>query len=248
MKIAYLILLLCSPISAQVSESDLNQMIAYYKTHTLGSMPPPVTDPAFRKSIHDGLPQAITGRILKNQLLKNAVLDFLKPVVGDRPYDLIIFDSPIPIAMSDSGVVLVFSTGMIQRAQSDDELLGYTAHELAHEYYAKYSVYSRYLLTLVRKEGNEPVLSEHLRKFLSLIELQCDAFAALKLNELGYDPIAFIDGLELSANDFPDVRSGNHPPLTQRRALVLALTNKSQRSRQDSAVNKIKQILSTIRK
>ena len=244
MKIAYLvILILCSPVSGQISDTDLDQMAAYYKDHRLGGMPPPMVDPAFRKSIHDRLPRYITSRIIEDPGLVSAVRDLLKPVIMDRPYDLMIFDSPTPIAMSDSGVILAISTALLERASSDDELLGYASHEVAHEYFASYSIYSKHLLKLIGQNGKEPFLASHAVQILELIELQCDAFAALTLQQLGYDPLAFIEGLELTERDFPKHRIGNHPPNAQRRKLVQLLTTDRVKSRRDSGVKVIRKLL-----
>src|SRR5207248_1884151 len=110
-------------------------------------------------------------------------------------YDLILIDST-PIMMSDSGVVLVVSTGMISAANSDDELLGYTAHEVAHEFFASYSIYSNHILRLIVDRGNEPILNRHVREVLAIIELQCDAFASLTLASQGYNPREFANGLD----------------------------------------------------
>lgn len=124
---------------------------------------------------------------------------------------------------SDSGVVLVVSTGMITRAETDDELLGYVSHEVAHEYFARYSIYSKYLLKLISEAGSEVALKNKLAETLVLIELQCDAFAALTLAHLNYQTIAFIAGMERIGRDFPSHAIGFHPPDSTRRKIVEAI-------------------------
>lgn len=77
--------------------------------------------------------------------LKKLFAPVLKLYGRDDVYEIIIFKQSTPIMFSDTGVVIVVSTGLIERAANDDEILGYVAHEVAHEYYAQYSIYSRYL-------------------------------------------------------------------------------------------------------
>jgi hypothetical protein len=234
-KIAYL-LLLCASVSGQVpvSETDLTATITHYRTATKFNMPAPVTDPQFRKSIHAQLP-----RFKTTSRLNAAVLQVMSPVLSryDRAkvYDLIVVDSPVPMMMSDSGVVLVITTGMITEAESDDELLGYAAHEVAHEYFVQYSVYTKHLLTLVK----EPALKTHTLQMLAVIELQCDAFAAITLDSLGYSPIEFIKGLERTPQSL-----GNHPPDSQRRKLVEGLSLRRVAPRRSPAFLLLKTLLS----
>ena len=187
-------------------------------------MPAAVTDPAFRASIHQNLPTEFARLRLDDPALIDGVREVLRPVLTmygrERVYDVVVIATPTPIMMSDSGVVLLVSTGMIERATSDDELLGYAAHEVAHEFYGRYSVYAAHLRRLVAEGGREPALLRHLAEMQAVIELQCDAFAALMLAALGRNPLAFVQGLELTARDFPRHAVGQHPADGQRRAVV----------------------------
>lgn len=220
-KIAYL-LLFCVSVSGQVpvSEADLNRTVSYYKTAPQFKMPPPVTTSAFRKYIH----AKIEGKRLHDPKVDELVLKVLEPVLSlyerANVYDLVVIDSPVSMMMSHSGVVLVITTGMIQRAQSDDELLGYTAHEVAHEYFVMYTLYSRYLITVA---GENLALKTPPVELLSLVELQCDAFAVLTLNRLGYDSLEIISGMERTTRDFRSYISPGHPPDKQRRRVIEAL-------------------------
>ena len=71
--------------------------------------------------------------------------------------------------MADSGVVLLMTTGLILGASSDDELLGYAAHEIGHEYFVHYSVMTQHLLKTVTGKGNEPVLRRKLAELFCLV-------------------------------------------------------------------------------
>jgi hypothetical protein len=116
--------------------------------------------------------------------------------------------------------VLVISTGMIERAQSDDELLGYVAHEIGHEFFVKYSVAVNYLQRMILTGGNEQVLVYRVAELLAIIELQCDAFAALTLASLRHSPLEFVKSIEQDSLEFPDRRASARPAEQDRRKVV----------------------------
>lgn len=246
LKIAFL-LLFCPTLYAQqpVSELDLTQTIAFYKSTPdfRKRMPPPVTDNDFRKAIHRRLPSY---RRVTDPEIHERMMRVLDPVFfyyqRANAYDLIVIDSPTPIITSVSGVVLVISTSVIRRAESDDELLGYAAHEIAHEYFTEYSLSFKYVRRLLIKHDNEPVLNRRISELLAIIELQCDAFAAVTLSSLGYDSFEFIRGMERTLRDFhKDV--GNYPPGTQRRYLVEQLSLPKTKPRQSDAFKELKRLV-----
>lgn len=121
------------------------------------------------------------------------------------------------MVMSDSGVVLVITSGTFLDVGSPDELLGFIAHEIGHEYFWVYWVYLKILTQKVNERNQEPVLLQGLTKLLAVIELQCDAFAAITLDFAGYDPVAFVDALERFAQKFKDHPMAWHPPESIRR-------------------------------
>lgn len=216
----------------ELSERDLREVIEFYKTSNAaasvealrGQMPAEVEDSTFRSSIHRGLPPEFISRTIHNDTLTEALKTFLNPVLSlygrSQAYDLIVIDSGTPIMMSDSGVVLVVSTGMIRAATSDDELLGYAAHEVGHEFFASYSIYSNHILRLIADRGKEPILNSHMTEVLAIIELQCDAFAALTLASLGYNPREFADGLFRIRASYPTQSIGNHPSDQIRKSVI----------------------------
>jgi hypothetical protein len=238
---AILVSTLCRPGQSQglraveVSDEDTHDLITSYRSSDPDKsvfllrqgMPPPATDEKFRASIHQHLPEEIRKLSIDDQEIINAVREILDPVLSlygrSRVYDIIVVNSPTPIMMSDSGVVLVVSTGMIEEATSDDELLGYAAHEVGHEYFVYYSVESRQLLQTILQRGNEPALRRKLTEILSLIELQCDAFAARTLAALKRNPLEFIAGLERTTRDYPGYGVGNHPTDSVRRKIITGI-------------------------
>jgi Zn-dependent protease with chaperone function len=215
-----------------ISEKELRETVSFFRSgepeqsiiRLKNRMPNPVTDSKFRRSIYENLPSTIKKLRLDipetDALLKEVILPVLKLYARDKIYDVIIFRHSNPAIFSDSGVVLVISTGMIERAKSDDELVGFAAHEVGHEYFAKYSIYFKYLLKVNAEGDGETVLKNKIAETLAVVELECDAFAALTVSYLGYNPLAFIEAMERISRDFPNDSIGFHPPEAIRRRLV----------------------------
>jgi hypothetical protein len=121
---------------------------------------------------------------------------------------------------------------------------------VGHELFVKYSVYSKYLMRLIAEGGNEPVLMRQMAKVLTLIELQCDAFAALTLDSLGYNPLELIKDIEETTREYPDYKSDYHPPDTQRRSVVEGILSPkalATEPRQSEAFVRLKQLLADLK-
>lgn len=216
----------------ELSEKDISDTARIYRTDNAGAkatlfqkqMPAPVNDPKIRAEIHNELPLLVKQLKIEDPLAVERFRQVILPVLAlfsrDKTYDIIVIKHSTPIMFSDTGVVLVISTGMIERAASDDELIGYVAHEIGHEYYARYSIYSKHLLKLIAENGRETALGRKYLEALAIIELQCDGFAVIALNMLGYNSLSFIEGFEKTSRDFPGHSYGYHPPDEQRRKLV----------------------------
>lgn len=209
-------------------------------------MPKPILEEKIRKGVLENLPQAVLKLKIENAELTEKTKKLFEPILKfygrEKVYDVIVFKHPTPILFSDTGVVIVISTGMIQRAENDDEILGYLAHEVGHEYYAQYSIYSRHLIKLVSENGQEIALNRKYYEAMSLIELQCDAFAALTLNALQYNGLEFAKGLERTGKDFPNHSYGYHPPDLQRRNLVGQIVPKANLSIKPRVSNELKSL------
>lgn len=125
----------------EISERDLSATIDYFKTEDSkaavenfkAKMPAVVTDTQTRNGIIRQLPVAVTKLKIEDSGIIEKLAKVIKSVLNlygrDKVYEIIVFRHSTPIIFSDTGVVLVISTGMIERVNSDDELLGYTAHE-----------------------------------------------------------------------------------------------------------------------
>lgn len=240
----FVLLFFLCPCFSQVSDDDLKEVVGFYQANNIASfrdkMPRPVIDKAFRTNIHQNLPKyAFVGdpKLVETlQILLRPVLSFYGRA---EIYDIVIIDDPIPMIMADSGVVLLITTGMLRRADNDDVLLGYAAHEVGHELFLKYSVCSQHLQSLVE---NETALTRRLNETLILIELECDAFAAITLDALGYNPLEFIKSIERDNRDYSKFMASLHPPDIQRRYVVEKLA-KQVKPRRSKAFLVLKQIL-----
>src|SRR5207237_5090118 len=103
----------------------------------------------FRESVLKNLPSELVKLRVNDPPMIAALRQVIKPVLDlynrTDAYELIIIQHPMPLVMSDSGVVVLFTTGTLVRAVSDDELLGLAAHEIGHELLASRSVMFRNL-------------------------------------------------------------------------------------------------------
>lgn len=94
------------------------------------------TSPRFRRSVVTDGP------------LVAALKQRLKPVLAlhgrEGKLEIIVYDDDVPETQSVPGAFLAFSTGLLDLARSDGELLGVAARELAREYFTLPSAYARY--------------------------------------------------------------------------------------------------------
>jgi hypothetical protein len=225
----------------ELPDQDVSRVIEIYRSSDpqksvlalRKSLSAPITNPAFRESIIKNLPSEMVKLRLNDSALIAALRQVIKPVLDlynrTDAYELIVIQHPMPLVMSDSGVVVLFTTGTLARATSDDELLGLTAHEVGHELLASRSVLFRnlYEQALVVERNALPPLV--LRQELSKLELECDAIAALTLAAIDKDSNEYVRSIEQAAKDYPDISIGNHPPEKQRaRVITEVVASRSQ--------------------
>lgn len=231
----------------------MEETIRFYKTSNpadevkiFQSKMPPVPDKAAREEAYQKLPALVVKQQIQNNEIKETLRRLISPVLKlyarEGVYDLIVFQYKMPVIFSASGVLLVVSTGLIENAASDDEILGFVAHELGHEYYAAYDDYSKYLLKLVRENGKEPALDRKLSEARGIIELQCDAFAAVTVFFLNYNSISYIEGLERMTRNFPTAETDYHPTDAARRKLVEQITPKENLSVKPKVSDELKEL------
>jgi hypothetical protein len=119
--------------------------------------------------------------------------------------------------MNDSGVILMISTGMLERATSDDDLLGHIAHELGHDLFWRRTAQARQALELHGAGGTgTPLTERQAYDELLKIELECDAFSAVTLAAMGRSPLPTARFHEAVARDYPDYSRPDLPPAALR--------------------------------
>lgn len=241
----------------EMSASDITEIVLYFRTKDASRsvmrfqsrMPLPVTDAKFRQTIYDNLPPVVKKlRLVDSEIIaqfKKVVAPVLSLYERENVYDMIIVQTPKPFIFIDGGVALVVSTGLIERIESDDELLGLIAHEIAHEYFAEYSFHTKQILKAIAEGDREPALEGKYLEALSLIELHCDAFAALSLAHLKRRPLSFIDAIKRFESDYPAADAGFHPPNAMRRRLIEQLIPKTSlaEAKSTSALKNLKRTL-----
>ena len=219
-------------VDKSLSEQDILETISSFKTNDISKtvsdfkkkMPRPNRDKKTRKlalkKINDEFGKIIVNDFDLKEKIRKLIYPILRFYDREKTYDLIIIKNKTPFIMNQSGVVLVISTGLLLETESDDALLGFIAHEVGHEYFIEYSKYSEHLFVTVKLNGNERALSRHFAHILAILELQCDAFAAITLAHLGYHPTAFAEAAERISGKFPVDPKAYHPSATMRKRVA----------------------------
>jgi Zn-dependent protease with chaperone function len=124
--------------------------------------------------------------------------------------------------MSDSVATLVISTGLLQRAPTDDALLGAVAHEIAHEFYARRlrELKQQYLLL---SASGDAIPMQRTRVEVAELELDCDAFAAMTLAVIGRNPKEFSNLLIAISKDFNEQVAPDHPSADLRAKFITGI-------------------------
>jgi hypothetical protein len=213
---------------------EIQSVINRYKTDNpavsvmnyIRRMPAPVCDEAFRRSIHASLPAEFLPHVLNDPVLTLATRRAIAPVLDlynrTQVYNIVLLDHPVPLLMSDSGVLLCLTTGLLRRIESEDELLGYIAHEIAHEWSAKRTVETRKQYEKFLAAG-ALAQADQAREKLGVIELEADAFASLTLAYLGRSPLEYARSLQRVAAEYKNIPIGNHPPEPQRAQVITSV-------------------------
>lgn len=161
-------------------------------------------------------------------------------------FKLLVVDHRVPVAMNDSGVLLMVTTGLVERANSDDEILGVVAHELDHDIHWRRTARARQALELREHGAGTELMARQAREELVKIELECDAFSAVTLAAMGRNPEASGRYLLTSAHDFPDLVAENMPSADERMHVIERVVPAAALStppRQSEALNKLKALL-----
>jgi hypothetical protein len=222
-----LFFVLCSVAQAQgthagtFTESEIKEFIAAYHTEDPRTqveawrrvMPHPEKNPKFAefqaKIFKTWESSEFASYKLDDPPLIAQVQKIIEPVLHlynrADSFKLIIIKHHIPVSMNDSSALLMISTGLLERAQSDDELLAHIAHELAHDMFWRRTAKARETLDGERARGRgDSTAAKEAARELSFIELECDAFAAITLAAMGRTPAPFARYLKVIERDFKD--------------------------------------------
>lgn len=152
------------------------------------------------------------------------VFEIIKPALvlyrRQDCFKLLVVEHFVPVAMNDSGVLLMVTTGLVERATSDDEILGVVAHELDHDIHWRRTARARQTLELREHGAGTELMARQAREELAKIELECDAFSAVSLAAMGRNPAVFGRYLLASARDYPDLVAENMPPAEERARVI----------------------------
>ncbi|MEJ7615818.1 MAG: M48 family metalloprotease [Pyrinomonadaceae bacterium] len=128
--------------------------------------------------------------------------------------DLILFRGAEPNAFNLPGIAVGLSTGLIDMAAGEDDLIGIAAHELAHELFVDIEHEKNFKADLSRQRQ---------------VELMCDAVAVAVIIRLGKDPATYAEVITKILNYSPSTRATNngfksHPALASRLRVITALS------------------------
>jgi hypothetical protein len=163
-------------------------------------------------------------------------------------FKIIIIKHHLPVMMNDSGVVMMISTGLIERATSDDEILGHAAHEIGHDLFWRRTANARQLIELYQSGKATELQAKEAREDLAKIELECDAFSSLSLAAMGRNPILFGQYLLDVERDFTDYLPEYLPAVADRAQViksVIPTETKRVAPQQSEAFRKLKVLLSS---
>ena len=184
-----------------------------------GQMPRPSGNPRFHEFQKERLEEwrktEFAPYLLDDAQATALILEIIRPVLvlyrRQDCFKLLVVDHRVPIAMNDSGVLLMVTTGLIERANSDDEILGHVAHELGHDIHWRRTARARQTLELYARGTGTELLAKQQREELAKIELECDAFSAVTLAAMGRNPRLFGQYLLAEAGEYPDNLAENMP-------------------------------------
>jgi hypothetical protein len=223
-----------------IPKDEVNKLISHYQQSSpsafiqswiRGIPAPTVTNVAFRRQILANLPPQLLKLRVENKELEEAVAQVLGPVLAlynrARVYEIIIVQHPTPMVMSDSGVALIITTGMLERTSSDDLLLGIVAHEIGHEYYARRSHDLKQKYRMLSATPDSDMLLKDVLIKLSEVELDCDAFSAMTLAVIGRNPAPFANHLISIGKEYKEQLTPDHPSAELRARIITSIVPKS---------------------
>lgn len=219
----------------------------------------PSGNPKFKEFQAERLREWETTEFAKHRLddpqINALVAEVIRPALAlyrrENCFKLLVVEHEVPVAMNDSAVLLMLTTGVIERANSDDDILGHVAHEVGHDIHWRRTARARQTLELYEHGAGTELLARRAREELAKIELECDAFSSVTLAAIGRSPSAFGKFLSGVTRDFPDYVLENMPPDDARARVierVVPAAALSTTPRQSEALKKLKALLEARRR
>ena len=203
-------------IAGSFRTSDVGESVADFKKN----FPRPITDKRVKDQAFRKINKEFGHLRIQNKRLETRLRSLFSPVLElykrEDIYKFFIVRHRTPFILIQSQYVLVITTGLLQEVQSDDELLGFVAHEVGHDYFMKYSLYAEPLYVKVKLTKSDTALHRNVANLLAIIELQCDAFSAITMAYLGYQPSAFTLAAQRMSEKFPVDPESYHPSTSMR--------------------------------
>jgi hypothetical protein len=270
-RLIHLALIYCLVLSTPVSAADVkpargivSSVIAAYRTSAPAAqvkiwqeqITHPGRNPKYQEFLAERLREFEKTEFAPYRLDDPEMVALVSEVIGpalrlyrrEGCFKIIIIKHHLPVMMNDSGVIMMISTGLIERAASDDEILGHAAHEIGHDLFWRRTAHARQLLELFLSGKATELQAKEARGDLAKIELECDAFSSLSLAVMGRNPILFGQYLLDVERDFTDYLPEYLPAVTDRAQVIKAVIPteaKHVAPQQSEAFRKLKVLLSS---
>lgn len=246
----------------KVNQSDLERTIAEYRSADASAklleirrgMPFNRPDDRYREfqaRIISSMPAEYTAIRVQDAALEKAVRQLFMPVLKlynrEAAYVFVVLNHPTPLFEINSDAVVVLTTGFLRYVKSDDEALGFIAHDIAHRLFEKEMAAANQTHESLEASGaaNKAVAQRGHVLTMAQIELACDAVSAVTLAGSGYDPNAYARVLARIASDYKGVPVHGHPDISQRVKLVGALASGSgAKERKTEALARVRELAS----
>lgn len=262
-------LIYCLLLSSQVSAADVkpaqgivSSVIAAYRTSAPAAqvkiwqeqITHPGRNPKYQEFLAERLREFEKTEFAPYWLDDPAIVALVSEVIGPALrlyrrqdcFKIIIIKHHLPVMMNDSGVLMMISTGLIERATSDDEILGHAAHEIGHDLFWRRTAHARQLIELYQSGKATKLQAREARADLAKIELECDAFSSLSLAMMGRNPVPFAQYLLDVERDFTDYLPEYLPAVADRAQVIKAVIPAEATSgvpQQSEAFRKLKALL-----
>lgn len=152
--------------------------------------------------------------------LREVLMPVLRLYGRQDCFQVIVIRHDVPVMMNDSAVLLMVSTGLVERAGGEDELLGFAAHELGHDLFWQRTAQANARLQLYRAGRGTKLLEQETVQELARIELECDAFSAITLASMGRSPVSYGRYLETIGHDFSAYLDPGLPSIALRTKVI----------------------------